>query len=94
LVDHEKVSREIIALLEELPVNLEMQVAFNKAILKIPYVPTDPDANIQIWSQLFDWEPLANSSAIQPSTFHNIMLLHECILASSTGWRKKSFKQG
>jgi hypothetical protein len=34
--DQEKVSREIISLLEELPINGEMKAAFNQSIQKIP----------------------------------------------------------
>jgi hypothetical protein len=52
--DQEKVQREIISLLEELPINGEMKAAFNQQVQKIP--KGGLFENLPMWSELFDWK--------------------------------------
>ena len=55
----EKSVREIIYLVEDLPVNREMLAAFQQQMMQIT-LPTKPGAadkdNLAQWYQLFDWK--------------------------------------
>ena len=51
LCDHEKVAREIISLLEEIPVNLEMQ---GQLVQSAQAMGRDGD-NFEQWSKIFQW---------------------------------------
>ena len=60
-----------------------MRAAFNLSIQKIPLGGVTE--NLPIWRELFNWKKVRQQNAsaqIPPSTFHNIMLLHDCILGN------------
>jgi len=84
----ENVQREIITLLEELPVNLELKAAFNDEMRKIPSVPGSNQ--LQYWCNLFEWSTEAVNAQVSESTYYNLILLHNCILHSSLAQQKTS----
>ena len=67
-----------------------MRAAFNLSIQKIPLGGTTE--NLPIWREQFNWKKVGQQNAyaqIPPSTFHNIMLLHDCILGNHQNRRMK-----
>lgn len=85
----EKVMSEIISLLEDLPVNQEMRVAFYQSLKNIP--KGSSDQNLQQWGDLFQWSELGSSQkTLPPNAFYNLLLLHDCILGGANGRKVKA----
>lgn len=89
---HELVNREIISLLEEMPVNLELQAGFKRNVAQISSHSGDRNSRFDDWKKLFNWTTQSTSvlPILPPQTFCLIMILHESITGTQQTRRRKA----
>ena len=81
-------SREIILLLEELPINYEMLMSINQQIQRMPVLQNQTiNQNAPMWAELLSQ---SQNGSVPASGFYNIMLMHECIIGGGGSLQRRA----